>query len=162
MLIASTDSPECPCPNCGAPLDTITGEGEPKEGDFSMCFECFALLRLNADLTVRPLIDEDFDSLDSETQEFLEREKHINMLAKLQCGRMPESQLHLLLDVVPNKDAVITTYYHDGKKFVRYGEYGYSNVEESKAILSDPEINSNMVLLCFNDNTYGFFTRKVH
>lgn len=161
-MIDSIDSPECPCPNCGAPLDTITGEGTPKEGDFSMCFECFAFLRINADLTVRALASEEFESLDTETKEFLEQEKHINMLAKLRCGRMPAAQLHLLLDVVPNKDAVITTYYHDGTKFVRYGEYDSSNVEASKAILSDPEINSNMVLSYFNDNTYGFFTRKVH
>lgn len=160
MAVIETDVKECPCPSCGVPLDVITGEGTPKEGDFSMCLECFTFLRVNADLTVRALEEGEFDSQAEETKQFLLQEKHINMLAKLRCGRMPADQLVSLLDTQPSKNFVITTYYHKGMQFIKYGEY--SSTEGSTAILQDTSLTTNIVLAYYNDNTYALFTRKVH
>ena len=50
----TTDTPLTHCPNCQTPMNAATGDGHPKEGDFSLCIECAALLTYRADLTVRP------------------------------------------------------------------------------------------------------------
>lgn len=47
---------ESHCPECGIKLDaagTFIGQGQPEEGDFSICINCGQFLRFQADLRLR-------------------------------------------------------------------------------------------------------------
>jgi RNase P subunit RPR2 len=54
----------CPCPNCNYNLEAATaarGKDEPRPDDYSVCFNCGAVLRFNQDMTVRLCLDKDVE-----------------------------------------------------------------------------------------------------
>lgn len=66
-----TVTPRQACPRCGYQFDRAAGaftDRIPKHGDVSLCFRCGLLLVFNADLTARPMTEEELDELDKETQ----------------------------------------------------------------------------------------------
>ncbi len=66
----TTHIPRSACPPCGYEMDTASPAGGggaiPEEGDFTMCINCGATLRFNADLTLRSATLADIETLDPE------------------------------------------------------------------------------------------------
>lgn len=58
------------CPSCNKHLDAASGltdsDISPKEGDFSICAYCGAVLRFRQELTVELATEEDLDEIDDE------------------------------------------------------------------------------------------------
>jgi hypothetical protein len=65
LLAMRIDVPEYECPHCGAVHNALAGEGEPEEGDISVCVKCRALLVLHPGKVpyVTAITKEEFDML---------------------------------------------------------------------------------------------------
>ena len=75
-IIHTDGGPPPACPECESVLDaaTINEDGAvPSPGDWSVCFECGAILRFTDDLRMRLAEDTDLASTDDETREHLTR-----------------------------------------------------------------------------------------
>lgn len=63
------------CPACGIEandlVDAFDRDMQPKEDDFSVCADCFALVQFNADMSVRMATKETIEKLDSDMQQAL-------------------------------------------------------------------------------------------
>lgn len=58
-FLTSTETPRNFCPTCHKKFDRVSGGREARENDFSVCFRCGSILRLNRDLTCRLLTSQD-------------------------------------------------------------------------------------------------------
>lgn len=69
-------TPESTCPACGYKFDrasSLTGEHRPDADDFTLCLNCGAIFRFNADLTTREATPAELEALDLETYAEIQR-----------------------------------------------------------------------------------------
>jgi hypothetical protein len=53
----------CNCPWCGYQVDRSTGDGEPSEGDISICLKCLNLNTYESDLSLRKMNEDEYANL---------------------------------------------------------------------------------------------------
>lgn len=71
--MATHNAPLQKCPCCGMESNRATNPGDcdnpPKPGDYSICFDCGAILRFNDDLISEPVVDESLEFLKTHQRE---------------------------------------------------------------------------------------------
>jgi hypothetical protein len=78
------------CPGCRYQFDrasSLAGEHEPSADDFTLCLKCGAILRFNADLTIREASPADLETLDLETYEEIQRIRSAIVRMSIEGGR---------------------------------------------------------------------------
>lgn len=68
---------------CGKILDSASGTGEPKPGDFSVCVDCYELLKFDENLLLKTATQEELDTLPHEFRmELMRAVAHIHTIKK--------------------------------------------------------------------------------
>ena len=67
-MAETTMTPISVC-KCGAKLDCATGERKPKPGDYSMCCDCYEILRFDENLWLRSATQDEIAEMPIEMKE---------------------------------------------------------------------------------------------
>ena len=66
----TAETPGNTCPYCGKFTDSASGPVLPKEGDVSVCIQCYNINIFNADLSIRKPTVEEFAALRSDPEQW--------------------------------------------------------------------------------------------
>jgi hypothetical protein len=66
-----TITKESKCPYCGYIIDRASGDGKPKDGDITICFECLSLSEFTSEMTLKKLDEEKYMTIRNDKQAWL-------------------------------------------------------------------------------------------